>query len=94
MKLCNNAITVMKKPQKPPVQTACIKCGRCAAACPMQLYPAQVENAVNRDDIEKLKALNVNYCMECGSCSFVCPALRPLTQAMRLAKATLKKEAK
>ena len=90
----NNAITVMKKPQKPPVQTACIKCGRCAVACPMQLYPAQVENAVNRYDIEKLKALNVNYCMECGSCSFVCPALRPLTQAMRLAKATLKKEAK
>ena len=40
------------------------------------------------------KALNsgLKSCIECGSCSYVCPAKRPLTQTMRLAKATLRKE--
>lgn len=90
----NNAITVMKLPVKKPQQTACIRCGRCAAACPMQLYPASVEAAVSFNQNEKLEKLNINYCMECGSCSFVCPAQRPLTQVMRLAKATLRKEKK
>ena len=88
----NNAITVMKKPLKPKVQTACIKCGRCVRACPMNLYPASVELAVRFNNTDSLKSLNVNYCMECGSCSFVCPASRPLTQTMRLAKAKLRKE--
>ena len=88
----NNAITVMKANDKKAVQTACIRCGRCAAACPMQLYPAKVETAINKNNNDALKNLNINYCMECGSCSFVCPASRPLTQVMRLAKATLKKE--
>jgi len=90
----NNAITVMKAPAKKPKQTACIRCGRCASACPMQLYPASVESAINHNMNEKLKGLNINYCMECGSCSFVCPANRPLTQVMRLAKANLRKESK
>ncbi len=87
----NNAITVMKS-GKAPKQTACIRCGRCAKACPMQLYPAKVESAINFNLTESLKNLNINYCMECGSCSFVCPASRPLTQVMRLAKANLRKE--
>ena len=88
----NNAITVMKSSGKRRKSTPCIRCGRCAGACPMQLYPASVESAINHGNTEKLKTLNVNYCMECGSCSFVCPASRPLTQVMRLAKAELKKE--
>ncbi len=87
----NNAITVMKS-DKTPKQTACIRCGRCARACPMQLYPAKVETAINHGKTESLKNLNINYCMECGSCSFVCPASRPLTQVMRLAKAEIRKE--
>ena len=89
----NNAITVMKPSKKSPT-TACIRCGRCAAVCPMNLYPAMVESAVKFGDTEKLKELNLNYCMECGSCSYICPASRPLTRVMRLAKAELGKESK
>lgn len=87
-----NAITVMKEEIKPPAVTPCIRCGRCARACPMNLYPASVEAAVNHGLTESLNNLNVNYCMECGSCSYVCPAKRPLTQVMRLAKAQLRRE--
>ena len=89
----NNAITVMKN-YVPDVTTACIRCGRCANTCPMNLYPAKVESAVNFGLYDKLNSLNVNYCMECGCCSFVCPAKRPLTQTMRLAKAVLRREKK
>ena len=88
----NNAITVMKSAKKEKM-TACIRCGRCATTCPMQLYPASVDAALRHGSNESLKKLNVNYCMECGSCAFVCPAKRPLTQTMRLAKANLRKEA-
>ena len=90
----NNGITVMKKEIKPETVTPCIRCGRCAGVCPMQLYPAMVETAVKFNNTEKIKELNVNYCMECGCCSYVCPARRPLTQTMRIAKAALKGEKK
>lgn len=86
-----NAVLVMKS-KRPPASTPCIKCGRCAAACPMRLYPARVD-AANRCNNEAVyESLNVNYCMECGSCSYVCPAKRPLTQVMRVAKATLRRK--
>lgn len=87
----NNALTVMKERFKEPDASPCIHCGRCAAACPMRLYPTAVEAALSHGIKDKLKTLNVNYCMECGSCSYVCPAKRPLTQAMRLAKAELRR---
>lgn len=87
----NNAVTVMSEQIKEPEASPCIHCGRCAAACPMRLYPAAVEAALSHGIKDKLKALNVNYCMECGSCSYVCPAKRPLTQAMRLAKTELRR---
>lgn len=89
----NNAILVMKDP-KPQPQTACIRCGRCASACPMTLYPAMVETALTLGNYEKLKSLNINYCMECGCCSYVCPAKRPLTQVMRTAKAEIRRQSK
>ena len=87
----NNAILAMRDP-KPQVQTACIRCGRCADACPMLLYPSMVETTLNFKDTEKLNSLNINYCMECGCCSYVCPAKRPLTQIMRTAKAEIRRQ--
>ncbi len=87
----NNAILAMRD-RKPQPQTACIRCGRCADACPMSLYPAMVETALRVGDKEKLNTLNTNYCMECGCCSYVCPAKRPLTQAMRTAKAEIRRQ--
>lgn len=89
----NNAILVMKDP-RPQAQTACIRCGRCAQACPMSLYPAMVETALKFKSKEKLNSLNINYCMECGCCSYVCPAKRPLTQIMRTAKAEIRRQSK
>lgn len=89
----NNGLLVTTEPKK-EIQTPCIRCGRCAAACPMKLKPAAVETAYRRSNSEKFSALSVNLCMECGSCSYVCPAKRPLTQVMRVAKAELRRKTK
>lgn len=88
-----NAVLVMKE-EKFKASTPCIRCGRCADACTMNLYPAMVETANRTGNTAAYETLNVNYCMECGSCSFVCPAKRPLTQIMRVAKAELRRNGK
>lgn len=77
-----------REAEAPPV-TACIRCGRCAAHCPLNLMPAAIETAYVNNEPEALKELKVNLCMECGCCSFGCPAHRPLVQVNKLAKAML-----
>ncbi|MBQ0084047.1 MAG: electron transport complex subunit RsxC [Clostridiales bacterium] len=87
----NNAIVAFES--LPVVKTTpCIRCGRCVMACPMNLRPADTERALNFGKTDTLAKLNVDYCMECGCCSFTCPAGRPLTQVMRNAKNTLRRQ--
>ena len=74
-------------------ETDCIRCGRCAAACPLSLTPTNIVRATKAKDTETLKRIGVNVCMECGSCAYSCPAGKPLVQHMRLAKALLREEA-
>lgn len=69
--------------------TACIKCGRCIAHCPISLMPAEIETAFRLGRMDQLETFKVNLCMECGCCSYGCPAHRPLVQTNRLAKAQL-----
>ena len=73
-------------------ETDCIRCGRCATACPMSLMPTNIVRAAKTKDVSMLKAAGVTVCMECGSCAFACPAGKPLVQHMRLAKAILREE--
>lgn len=68
----------------------CIRCGRCAAACPMSLVPTLIERYTKAGDVDALKRIGVNVCMECGSCAYSCPAKKPLVQTMRAAKAFLR----
>ncbi len=89
----NNALLVFKEAKKQP-QTACIRCGRCIGACPMGLYPQDIESAILSNQKDNLNELNVNYCIECGSCAYVCPAKRPLTEMMRTAKQELRRQKK
>jgi len=69
---------------------ACINCGRCVRACPMQLNPASLSRCVEADDIAGARAHGVMNCIECGACSFGCPAYRSITQHCRRAKATIR----
>lgn len=63
--------------------TACIRCGRCVAACPSHLIPQLMAEYAEKNDNASFEAVNGMECYECGSCTFVCPAGRMLTQAFK-----------
>jgi len=69
-----------------PPSTACLRCGRCVTACPMDLLPLELNRAALRNDTAALNKYSVSACIECGSCAFVCPAKIHLVQALRLGK--------
>ncbi|MBR2847299.1 MAG: electron transport complex subunit RsxC [Clostridia bacterium] len=89
IKNTNAIIALTEKESVYPKETACIRCGACQNNCPFGINAASVAKAYKEKDFEDLTALGTDTCMLCGCCSFVCPAARPLTQNMRLAKATL-----
>lgn len=89
----NNAILVFSKSDAVlKAETDCIRCGKCAEACPMSLMPTNIVRAANARDAATLNQLGTMVCMECGSCAFACPAGKPLVQHMRLAKSIIREE--
>ncbi len=73
-------------------ESNCIRCAKCASACPMGLEPflfnklARVGNKY--DELEKERIFD---CIECGCCSFTCPANIPLLDLIRINKAEVMK---
>lgn len=90
LKNTNAILAFDEKDSVLPSETACIKCGRCVAHCPLNLSPTDIETAFKLKKPEDLEVLKVNLCMECGCCAYVCPANRPLVQVNKLAKAMLR----
>lgn len=89
----NNAILAFSKNDAVlKDETDCIRCGRCAIACPMSLMPTNIVRAAKAKDAATLNKLGTMVCMECGSCAFACPAGKPLVQHMRLAKSIIREE--
>lgn len=67
-------------------ETACINCGRCVKACPMNLMPTAIFKAFEHKDVDALKKYHVMSCMDCGCCTYVCPARKQLSFMNKLAK--------
>ncbi len=74
--------------------TACIRCGRCLRACPMDLHPGPLSTLIESEQFELAAQNHVMDCIECGSCAYACPAHRPLVQHFRRAKAEIRKRMK
>ncbi len=66
---------------------ACIHCGRCVDACPMNLAPGILSVQAENERFDLAEQWYAFDCMECGCCAYVCPSGRPLVQHMRRAKA-------
>ena len=68
----------------------CIRCGRCAEACPEHLLPMKLAVMAANNNVEEFQKLHGMECVECGCCTYVCPAKIPLTQMFKLGKAKLR----
>jgi len=81
-----SGILALGQEAKEPEESACIRCGRCINACPMQLVPTLLDQHMRADRFDLAEKAGVMNCMECGACTFVCPAKRSLTQSFRVCK--------
>ncbi|MDD2650780.1 MAG: electron transport complex subunit RsxC, partial [Candidatus Cloacimonetes bacterium] len=65
---------------------ACLRCGRCVDACPLNLLPSFIASAVKYKDWDMAEKSGVMDCMKCGSCSYVCPAHIKIIQWVDIGK--------
>ncbi|MFO7560448.1 MAG: electron transport complex subunit RsxC [Desulfobacterales bacterium] len=70
-------------------ETACVRCGRCADVCPMNLVPTKLAMAARYNNVSLAQKYNIMACFECGCCSYTCPANIKLVQLIRTGKAQL-----
>lgn len=67
----------------------CIRCARCADACPVSLQPQELYWFAKSDNFEKARDYSLFDCIECGCCTYVCPSSIPLVQYYRYAKSEI-----
>ncbi|WP_314910369.1 electron transport complex subunit RsxC [Cardiobacterium hominis] len=75
---------------EPAEESPCIRCSRCADACPMELLPQQLLWYSQSDEHKRLKQYRLFDCIECGICAAVCPSAIPLVQYYRHSKGAIR----
>jgi electron transport complex protein RnfC len=85
-----NCVLVMSEAPTMGDEMPCIRCGDCAAVCPVQLLPQQLFWYACADDEVKMRSHGLTDCIECGCCDLVCPSHIPLTADFRTAKARIR----
>ena len=89
----SNCVLIMSETPNPGPEMPCIRCGDCAAVCPVQLLPQQLFWYACADDEKHLRSYGLTDCIECGCCDLVCPSHIPLTADFRKAKAYIQEQA-
>ena len=70
----------------------CIRCGKCAEACPMALKPWHLNSLARHGGMDdEMEKAHIYDCIECGCCLYTCPANIPLLDVIRIAKADVVK---
>ena len=85
-----NCILVLSEVHASGEELPCIRCGECAAVCPIQLQPQQLFWYACADDEKQMRAHGLIDCIECGCCDLVCPSHIPLTADFRTAKGRIR----
>jgi electron transport complex protein RnfC len=86
-----NCILVKSNELFPPLPKAlpCIRCTRCADACPAELQPQELFRFAKTGDFGRAQEYHLFDCIECGCCSYVCPSHIPLVDYYRYAKSEI-----
>ncbi len=71
-------------------EVECIKCGRCADVCPMELFPLYFAKYMDEGNIQGLKEKNIMDCMECRCCEYICSSKIPLVTKIKEGKAAVR----
>ncbi|AHF77076.1 Electron transport complex protein [Sodalis praecaptivus] len=71
-------------------EQSCIRCSRCADACPASLLPQQLYWFSRGQEHDKARQHHLFDCIECGACAYVCPSNIPLVQYYRQQKAEIR----
>ncbi|MDP1927640.1 MAG: electron transport complex subunit RsxC [Thiobacillus sp.] len=72
-----------------PKALPCIRCTRCADACPAELQPQELFRFAKAGDFGRAQEYHLFDCIECGCCSYVCPSHIPLVDFYRYAKSEI-----
>ncbi|HMM47241.1 MAG TPA: electron transport complex subunit RsxC [Thiobacillaceae bacterium] len=86
-----NCILVKSDALFPPLPKPlpCIRCTRCAEACPAALQPQELFRFAKAGDFGRAQEYHLFDCIECGCCSYVCPSNIPLVDYYRYAKSEI-----
>lgn len=86
-----NCVLVQSRELFPPLPKAlpCIRCTRCADACPAGLQPQELFRFAKAGDFGRAQEYHLFDCIECGCCSYVCPSHIPLVDYYRYAKSEI-----
>ncbi|MCQ2158429.1 MAG: electron transport complex subunit RsxC [Bacteroidales bacterium] len=82
----SSILYLSQKATKRHAPESCIRCGRCADACPMGLEPFHLYRLAKAGDMEQLEANSVQDCISCGCCQYSCPGFLPLLDNINIAK--------
>ena len=85
-----NCILALSELPTSAASSPCIRCGDCAAVCPVKLQPQQLAWYALADDETGLREFGLTDCIECGCCDLVCPSHIALTSQFRAAKTRLR----
>jgi electron transport complex protein RnfC len=87
VKACSGILALTRREVGPIAEPShCVRCGRCADACPINLVPSRLSKLSELGRTEEAREQGVEICMECGTCAFACPSHLPLVQWLRLGK--------
>ena len=68
----------------------CIKCGRCADVCPMELSPLYFAKYADEENWQGMKDKNVMDCIECRCCEYICSSKIPLVSKIKAGKGAVR----
>ena len=84
----SNGIIAIKTDET--VEQPCIKCGRCADVCPMELSPLYFAKYADTENWQGCKEQSVMDCIECRCCEYICSSKIPLVTKIKAGKAAVR----
>ena len=89
-----NCLLTLPTPERAERVMPCIRCARCADACPVGLQPHDLWRFCRAGRTAKASEYGLAACIECGACDYVCPSRIPLVAQFRVGKASIAQEAR